>query len=190
MMFLDDEYRPLHMPRAHWKSCRFLGYEPQWVLDMAEVASARVNLRAAEFEVAGTEQFVERMTGVLSDLIARTPIEPVADRQSDDRADASAGDADYLNLGSFLAAKKITHGDIIVAFVYFHTKLAKHATCTSSDLLSMYESAGLPKPGNISRDLYNLMRTDGKGYLSSASRGQYKLTIPGDNYVLKLGSPR
>lgn len=155
---------------------------------MAQDASVRVNLRASEFELTGSEDFVERMTAVLSDLLAKQPVKGAslpADLPEDE--DGSDGE---VTLGAFLQAKKITkqspHADIIDVFVFFHTKIKKNTSAKAADIMTMYEDAGYPKPSNIARDLRNLTRTDGKGHLVSAGYGNYKLTIAGENFVTRL----
>lgn len=155
---------------------------------MAQDASVRVNLRASEFELAGSEAFVERMTTVLGDLLAKQPMK-AAPISADVPEDEGGRDSE-VTLGTFLQAKKITkqspHADIIDVFVFFHTKIKKNASAKAADIMTMYEDAGYPKPSNISRDLRNLTRTDGKGHLASAGYGNYKLTIAGENFVTRL----
>lgn len=158
---------------------------------MAGEASVRVNLRAAEFEISGSEQFVEKMMQTLGDLVSSAPELATEEEQQEQVIDRGKG-GDAHDLGSFLASKKLTKQspthDKIVSFVYFHTKIKKHGSAQSADLMTMFEDAGFPKPSNLPRDLKNLTRTDGKAYLLSAGYGKYKLTIGGENYVLELGS--
>lgn len=165
-----------------------------------EQSSVRLNIRSGELEVSGTEAFVERLIAIMPDLfttmsasLRNVPPPDIGKSTTVHGLDEEELNGDKPSLARFIAEKRLLkdspHEDLVTAFVYYLTKLKKSESCGSSDIILCYEEAAIPKPNNLPQTLNNLMKTGPgrKGYVGSAGRGRYKLTIPGENHIVKMG---
>ena len=164
-------------------------------------SSVRLNVRTGELEVSGTEEFVERIVGTvpalfatLSESLRHMPKPPDRDKVIRNDNGDEEEDSGPPSLAKFIAEKKLTkgssHEDLVSAFVYYLTKVKRSESCGTAEVTLCYEEAAMPKAKNLAQTLNNLMKTGvgRKGYIGSAGRGRYKLTIPGENHIVEMGT--
>lgn len=147
----------------------------------------RVNPHTGEIEVRGSEEFVERMLPTAlalaeHKLTSSTGVTPSI-RPNQDGVPAPASGA--ASLSDFIRDKglgRATSGeDAMSAFLYFITKVQGAESATKDEILAMFEQAGIPKPNNAASTLGNLKVR--RGFVQTASRGAYKLTVQGENFI-------
>lgn len=152
-----------------------------------EAASVRINVQTGEVEVRGSEQFVEKLLPVAHALVATRA--PAAGQNVPEIRTATKPRAEQTGNGfsfaDFLASKKLDRNapgeHAMTAIVFYLTKVRGAESASTEQILEHFELAGIPKPTNPSSTLSNLRSR--RGFLSSAGRGEVRLTIQGENFV-------
>jgi hypothetical protein len=152
---------------------------------MADQATVKVDIAKRTFEVSGSEQFITKMLDQIPLLFPERDDTDVAEEPEQGLSSGGRIPSTYTNLAEFVAKKGVTrqtsHERTTAAFIYYLTKVKGSATCTADDVIECYEEAGLPLPPNLNSTLNNLKNRS--KFVKSPGRGQYALTIPGQNMV-------
>jgi hypothetical protein len=154
--------------------------------DAHREAVVRVNPHTGEIEVRGSEEFVERMLPTARALAElKLAAAAAATNNLPSQNDVTPENVGAVSLSDFIRDKglgRATSGeDAMTAFLYFLTKVQGLESATKDDILAMFEQAGIPKPNNAASTLGNLKVR--RGFVQTASRGAYKLTVQGENFV-------
>jgi hypothetical protein len=155
-------------------------------MESTERAAVRINVQTGEVEIHGTEQFVERLLPVAQSFVSAAP--GAGTKRADPAilsASASTGPSGTISFRDFLASKGLDRNTpserAVTAIVYYLTKIKGAESATTEQILQHFELAGIPKPLNPNSTLNNV-RTR-RGFLTSAGRGEVRLTIQGENFV-------
>lgn len=158
---------------------------------MPDGSSVRVNLRASEFEVSGTEAFVEKMIEKLHGLMpSPTPdVDSSAQDEPDDAEDegiASGKRKRVESLEDFVEQYGVEDVKVgttrVLAMVYYLTKIKKQAGCVVAEIRAAFNDSGVDEPENISQLLTNMK---GAGTVSKTPAG-YKTRTKGADIIKAL----
>jgi uncharacterized protein YjhX (UPF0386 family) len=145
----------------------------------------RVNSRTGEFEISGSEEFIEKMLERLPTLIATAEPEPDDPDDDDDDGDDSGGRKGRLTLDAFVEKYKVesqNNQTRALAFVYFLTKIQRNTSCSVDEIRKCFEDSGVDEPDHLPTVLNNLKKT---GHVASAGSGRYKVTSSKGSKAIK-----
>jgi uncharacterized protein YjhX (UPF0386 family) len=148
-------------------------------------SNVRVNLRTGEFEVSGSEEFIEKMLERLPTLIATAEPEPDDSDDDDDDGDENGGRKGRLTLDAFVEKYKVesqNNQTRALAFVYFLTKIQRNTSCSVDEIRKCFEDSGVEEPDHLPTVLNNLKKN---GLVASAGSGRYKITSSKGSKVIK-----
>ncbi|HTV93477.1 MAG TPA: hypothetical protein VMG98_12250, partial [Verrucomicrobiae bacterium] len=150
------------------------------------ISSVRVNLTEREFEVTGSEAFVEKMIGALRELLPAAE-EPEDDTADEDDDDSGAGHKRVEDLDDFVESFKITDKlpgtTRILAFVYYLTKIKREADCSPAEVTQCFAESGIEEPDNLRQLMSHLKKN---GLLTTAGTARYKITGKGSKQIKAL----
>jgi hypothetical protein len=152
-----------------------------------DTASVRINVQTGEVEIRGTEHFVEKLLPIAHALVGMRA--PITGQGATNTGAATKSRTEQsgngLSFADFLASKKLGRNapaeHAMTAIVFYLTKVRGAESASTEQILEHFELAGIPKPTNPSSTLSNLRSR--RGFLSSAGRGEVRLTIQGENFV-------